>query len=361
MDNMDINKLIDDVIKELEIGVIDSEIKFYMKIHSKNSTHFEITPVLNIKNREQFYSKIKEYIELFYDDVSYKYTEPKSAYIKRVIALLFANMSITDFNNPFEYVQRVIHFKKDSVLKEKIIPISIFDGNIDITVRKYNMETPYCFEPSLVNENEKYLLPIVSYGISDDTCYIYAIQDFNKHIKSPYYNKIKRMLYKLNKNVIDFETDEYKNYKNGETGYYPENISDVSPSAILSLTIFLNEIEKIGINKVEVIPYLPVRYENKIKVLAVKSIKEAKKNNLTEQEKRKIYLDAIEKQKYNQSNMTEKFIRTFYRVSHHFDNVNITSIPMELDDRLHIRLSKFEYSNNEILNEVIESSNNKTL
>lgn len=359
MDNLD--KIIDNVIKELEIGVVDSEIKFYMKIHSKNSTHFEITPVLNVNNKDLFYSRIKEYVELFYDDISYKYTEQKTAYIKRMIALLFANMSINDFNDPCQYIKKAIDFKKNPTLQNKDIYLPIFESVLSINVRKYNMETPYCFETNLISDKEQYLLPIISYGISEDTCYIYAIQDFNEHKKTPYHDKTKRMLYKLNKGVMDNESNEYKEYKDGIINYYPENISDVSPSAVLALTIFLNEIEKIGINKVKVIPYLPVRYENKIKVLAVSAIKEAKKKNLSEEEKRKIYLDTIRKQKYNQSNMTEKFIRTFYRVAHHFENVNITSIPMELDDMLHIRVSKFEYSNNEILNEVIESSNNKTL
>ena len=32
---------------------------------------------------------------------------------------------------------------------------------------------------------------------------------------------------------------EYKAYKEGKIKYYPENISDVSPSAVLSLIIFL--------------------------------------------------------------------------------------------------------------------------
>ena len=204
------------------------------------------------------------------------------------------------------------------------------------------------------------MLPTISYGISDDICYIYAIQDYNKHESNTYHNKIKRKLYKLNDKIYEKETDEYKDYKNGSSLYYPENISDVSPSAVLALSIFLNEIEKQGISKVEVIPYLPIRYDNKIKVLAFKSIKYAKENNLNEEEKRKYYLNLLKKQVYNQNNMTQKFIRTFYRVAYHFNNVNITSSPMELDSNLHISLSKFEYSNNEVLNQII-NFNNRTL
>ena len=78
-------------------------------------------------------------------------------------------------------------------------------------------------------------------------------------------------------------------------------------------------------------------------------------------EKQKLYLDLISEQNKIQSNITEKFIRTFYRGAHHFDNVEITSMPMELDDGLHLTVNKFEYSDNEILNEVINCCNSKTL
>ena len=151
------------------------------------------------------------------------------------------------------------------MLENREFKVPTLDSDLHINIRKYNMETPYCFECCLVGD-EEYLLPIVSYGISDDTCYIYAIQDFNKHESTPYHNKIKRMLYKLNKGVLESESKDYIEYKNGSSYFYQENISDVSPGAILALTIFLNEIQKYGINKVKVIPYLPVRYENKIKV-----------------------------------------------------------------------------------------------
>lgn len=125
----------------------------------------------------------------------------------------------------------------------------------------------------------------------------------------------------------------------------------------MSLTLFLNEISKKGINKIQVVPYLPIRYENKLKTLAKKTLREGKKEDLNEDEKRSLYLNLIEKQRYIQSNMTEKFIRCFYRMAYHFDNVSITSIPMELDSCLHISLGEFKECNNTFLTEVIRQSN----
>lgn len=360
MDNIDVDKLIDDVIRELQIGVVKTNVSHYLKINLNTSFHFETNPTLQIKDKELFYNNIKEYISLFTDNITFQISDEKELLVKKQIAYLFANMSINDFTNPEQYVRRVIDFNKNRVLKSKVLGYSdILESNVEIKIRKYQVETPYCFESMLSNGDDYYDLPTISYGISNDICYIYAIQDYNKHEKNPYYNKIKRKLYKLNSNVLESETEEYKDYKSGESEYYPENISDVSPSAILALTLFLNELEKNGINKIKVIPYLPVRFDNKTRCLAYKTLKEAKQNNLSNEEKRKLYLELVNQQMLCQSNMTEKLIRNFYRLAHHFDNIQITSIPYELDDGLHLKVDTFEYTDNEILNEII-NINNKT-
>lgn len=86
-------------------------------------------------------------------------------------------------------------------------------------VEPYGKETPYCYSSTLVEEYNSYILPSISYGISEDVCYIYAIQDYNEHIKTPYHNKIKRKLYKLKDGVYDSESLEYKDYKEGRSDY----------------------------------------------------------------------------------------------------------------------------------------------
>lgn len=362
MDNININKIIDEVIYEMQYGKVDADIILFMKMHTNNSSHFEITPVLNLDNKELLYSKIDEYTTIFKNVPNFLLSDTKEKYLKRVITILFSNMSIDDFNDPCLYVQRQINFRNNRLLEDKSIEAPFFESQIDIEIEHSGKETPYCFSPTLVNGCNFYILPTISYGISDDTCYVYAIQDCNPHEKNPYHDKIKRKLYKLNSGVYDNESDEYKEYKSGGSEFYPENISDVSPGAVLSLTLFLNEVYKKGISKVKAISYLPIRYENKIKDLAKYTLNLCKQRSLyiSKSEKEKIYLELINKQKYIQRNITEKFIRTFYRVAYHFSNVNIISLPMELDDGLHITLSEFERSNNEMLNEIINKSNNKT-
>lgn len=347
-----ITSIIEQILKELESGIVQAEMKYRMRIHTLVSTDFELTPTFSINNKEKFYNKIKEYVEIYRSTDCY--FEENEEYIKGIIACLFANMSISDFHDPEKYVKRMIDFRKNRFLENKSTSyIESLEGFIEIKIQNAANETPFCFQAKIVDEENQYLLPTINYGIAEDTCYIYAIQDYNKHEKHPYHNKITRKLYKLNKNVFETETKEYKDYKEGKKEYYPENISDVSPGALLVLTVFLNEIEKGGINKVQIVPYLPVRYENKMQVLAFKTLKKAKEENFKEEETRKYYLELVNNQRKIQSNITEKFIRTVRRVAYHFDNVHIVSYPMELDDRMHITLSTFEYSNNDLLNELI--------
>jgi len=356
MDNINITKLIDEVLLELEKGKVEADIFLYMKVNIEDSNEF--IPKLNLNNKELLYSKIIEYVYKFKDSKRFLNSDEQELYIKRIIALLFVDMSVNDFNEPIAYVQRKIDFiNNKNFLEDKAILSNYFEGKIIFETNPYGKETPYSFDPTIVDDNNSYVLPTISYGISNDVCYIYAIQDYNEHVKTKHHDKIKRKLYKINSGVYDNESLEYKEYKEGKSEYYPENISDVPPSFVLSLTLFLNEIYKKGITKVKVIPYLPIRYNNEIKVIAKKVIKEGKKQNLTEEEKRKMFLELVNDYRHIQSNITEKFIRCFYRMNHHFENVAITSLPMELDDSLHISLSSFENSNNEILNDIIKESN----
>ncbi|MBO5096238.1 MAG: hypothetical protein J6B98_05125 [Bacilli bacterium] len=355
MDNINITKLIDEVINEMQNSKVDSDIILYMKMNINTLDDF--TPVLNLNNKELLYSKIIEYIYKFKNSDKFLNSDEQELYVKRVIALLFADMSINDFNDPVLYVQRKIDFIDNKLLEDKTIHSDYFEGDIIIEINPYGKETPYSFDPIIVDDNDSYVLPIISYGISEGVCYIYAIQDYNEHEKTKYHDKIKRKLYKLNSGVYEDESIEYKDYKEGKSEYYPENISDVPPSFILSLTLFLNEIYKNGITKVNVVPYLPIRYANKIKVIARKVLRDGKKQNLNNMEKKNMFLELVDKQRYIQSNITEKFIRCFYRMNYHFTNVSITSLPMELDDSLHISLGEFIECNNEILDNMIKESN----
>lgn len=93
-------------------------------------------------------------------------------------------------------------------------------------------------------------------------CYIYSILNKENLDKVSdekllkYKKKISRILYKLNKGISKIETEEFKN---NNTDYYDENITDISVSSVLSLYIFINIIKEKA-DMIKGVPYLPLRY-----------------------------------------------------------------------------------------------------
>ena len=115
--------------------------------------------------------------------------------------------------------------------------------------------------------------------------------------------------------------------KNNLSAYYPEgNITDVTPSFILSLNIFITLLQNKNISKIKAVPYLPIRYLSRD--LAAESTKE--------EDKKKALL---ERNNAIQTNPTNKFIRTFRRLAIQNDSLQIETYPYELDEFLTIKLN----------------------
>lgn len=320
--------------------------EFFYNIHFQiNEYNKDNIPIIKVKNKETFYNYIKEFLNLFSED----------EWLNKLV-YLFSNLSFSDFNDIELYIKRNINFVKNKLLENKSIPF--LDEKINIHIENYYQESPYCFISSITNGIDSYDLPIISYGISENICYIFAIQDKNKDKNSSYSKKIKRMLYKINKGVYENESLEYKNYKENKSTYYPENISDVSPSAILSLSIFLKQLNEIGITKVKVVPFLPIRYNAKKEAYQNKINYLIKKDNLTQEEQKEIKQKYLEEHLRIQNNLTQKFLRNFFRINYHFPNVDIYSYPFDIDEYLNINLSNFT-KNDDILSEMVNSVEKK--
>ena len=120
---------------------------------------------------------------------------------------------------------------------------------------------------------------------------------------------------------------DYYDYKEGKSTYYPEgNISDVTHSFVLSLSIFISLLERENIKKIKAVPYLPVRYASRY-LAGISQDDEVKKEKILNRN------DMI------QTNITNKFIRTFRRLAHHNKNIEIDLYPYELDEFLTLHLN----------------------
>ena len=300
---------------------------------SKNRNKAEY-PTLRINDKVEFFDRLANYVDLELakrNEIGMEENE----FVKAVITFLFINASVKDFDNPVEYLNRRIDFLRDDKMdKEREVDTNLLGCKLKIA-RKLNsfvMETPYKMTFTLEKDGQKTSLPNIYYGISDNKCYIYSIMN-KKEYQSELTKKVNRELYKLNAGIYEKESDGYKDYKEGKSDYYPENVSDVTPSFVFSTLLFLKELQRSGITDVNVVSYLPVRY----------NIMDAKAKKSSDRE------EQLEKNQEIQNNATNKFIRTFMRCMSHLEGYDVTSYPFEEDEYMHIKLDGLHFK--DIINE----------
>lgn len=319
---------------------------------------------LVINDKEQFYELLTEYIMLELNSprkIPRYLLDNEKDKIKYIMAYLFVNATVDDFTNPCAFIKRRMSFLNDdtfSYLNQGIevdIGTHFFDSKLAIknSMHSIAMETPYKIDIILVNEvaDEKvrYDLATVTYGIAEENgekvCYIYSLmKPKRKKVLSKedeYFDKkVARKLYKLNDGIERYEMNEYFDYREGNFKYYPEgNITDVTPSFVLSLNVFMSLLQKEMITKVKGVPYLPLRYLSRD--LTANSYDEDKKYQL------KLRNDSI------QENVTNKFVRTFRRLEFHNPDMHIVTYPYEASEFLEINLKSKEHMiNNQILEDI---------
>lgn len=346
----------EEILPEVSTGVVkiketdefsNEEVEFRYNIHYKIGTTDDMNvPVLVIRNEELFYQKLEEYVEAMIELYPKSHYITKHEYIKKILALAFNNATYGDFFHPEIYLQQRIDFLHQKEFVEQLSResyLSSLNTTVVSHIQKQNMvlETPYTYETTLVTDRCQYRLPDISFGISGSTCYIYGIQDKKQEITKDVQelqNRIKREL----KNTTSTSTDEY-------SSYYRKKLRNVTPSFILQLSIFLNQIESMGIDDIKAVPFLPIRYYAKEK--ANKVIARAKATS--EEEYYQLLKHLQERQLQIQNNVTNKFLRTFERIEYMTDLVQITLQPFELDDMMHIKLHPMTRCDNLLLQEVL--------
>ncbi len=324
-------------------------------------------PMLMINNVDLFNELLIKYINSaikIFEDNKFSYIkemvcgDKREDQIKYLLITLFSNAREDDFKNPVNFLNMQLDFLKNRQLVDiypsytKVANISdIANSSIEVVSKRQApfLETPYVFSSRLCKEiNDSiyyYDLPDISYGISNDTLYIYAIKGKRRNKNKPktkYEKNINRLLYKINDGVV--YSDEYLEYKNNpDSTYYPENIIDVTHSSVVALSVFLSILMKEDLTNIVVVDYLPYRYISKNrKIHSLANNNEDLNNLLLEQDR-------------NQSNMTNKFIRTFMRVNHHLDNMSVIAYPNEIDNSMHLKLVESKINSNNLINNIYNS------
>lgn len=293
------------------------------------SQHKEEFETLEINNQESFQQKLIEYtntlLNWFINYPDFKNCDSLyfdgniNLIIKNIVSSVWSNAMVDDFKNPEMYLQRCIDIlnmdenTKNFSMESDFIP-SLNNSRIICKVvpqNPANYESPYAFESQIVSEDGTYLLPSISFGVSNQICYMTGIQNKHKEIVTPYEKKINRLLYRVNKKVED--------------SYEEERIQDISSSQLISMVCFLKFLRIKNIQNVVANSYFPVRYHAKINAMK-------KKAKMANQEEMDLQLSTL------YENIVNKFLRVLRRTTYHFPEITINSFPFELDSSTHITI-----------------------
>lgn len=302
----------------------------------------------NLLTDSSFFHLLNSYVEKalsFYreDPLLLELTEEEQR--KLLICSVFVNASVDDFRELSAFLKQRITFFEDPLAKKFSkntlvgnYPLKNEIAGITFQVKKQSIlqETPYQASIHIISPNqEEYILPNISYGMNGEELILYASQNKKPKKETPFLKKVKRSLYQANEGIIPLVEE-----------YYGEDLSQVSPSSLVALTVFLNMAKKEGVHQAKVITYLPERYYAK------------EKANLLKHQKRGDDLAALEnEQRQIQNNITNKWIRNFIRMEHQIRNLRITSYPFEIDSSLHLALEDREASDNKFFATIIDLMN----
>jgi len=306
-------------------------------------------PIINLKNNnlELFKTALAEYVRIYFESEK-NWANPitscnsNSEKIIHAIATLWLNATYSDYDNPIQFISRYIQFVKDKTFDEFYDGIKINKlqtlKNCGIEIKKAEQEefqeTPdaIIFTIQIKDKEGKRFdkkLPRITYGIADNTAYIYGIQGYSANEDAPEIKKINRSRYKVN-NMENIPEDYINVYRKQE------------PYAYISLFAFLSMLKEKGITTVVMPSYLPLRYEGK-EIGLMKRARELAIQAETSKEKKEA-LRKIEHEVNNhqrvQYNITNKFLAYMSRMECDVPGIEIKQTPDENNLGMVVDISK---------------------
>lgn len=341
------------IIPEATRGAVDCFMVYHICFNSSiegrlisgdNPIHYD-PPTLVINNRKNFDDLLVTYVNtalevyddsFFYDEVlsgEFRTDDNKLCKEKVLMTLLWGNATVEDFDNPCQFLERQIAYLQTNPLTDRQYKgySNILGGKIITEVaktRKLSWESPYAFRSYVITENDTHDLPVVRFGIDNDTVYIYSIHQRKNARKS---KKVNRNLYKVNENFIEHDNEDLK---------------DITPSSLVALDLFLLHCQSLGLTKYKLVPYLPERWIDK-RIMIIKKTKNEENMKVAK------YNELMDELSRIQNNLTTKFITTFRRLNYHFsDNFEITSYPFDVDSYLSFNSNDMSRPNNSLFQEL---------
>lgn len=274
--------------------------QFSTKIEGKQNVKNPDIPTIEIKD----YAKFLQDLDTFVDLAKLRYAEEKEfedlteeGFEKKLIMSLFTYPSVIDTLDYNQYIENQIKMLQSNI-KTGDMKLGTYNGyNIGAEIKTClsTIEGTHSFKPYITNQKEKFYLPRVCFSVLDDIVFVMRTHYHDHDQENPIQKQMDRHFRKVNKGV-DPEDD----------------ISKVSPNALVSLTMFLSTIKQHGITKVVAPDYLPIKYiETKNKYI----------NNKRKSEQDKE--EGLKRLEIEQYNMTNRFMNLFHRYAYHFDNTQI--------------------------------------
>ncbi len=268
-------------------------------------------PTVQIPNLNNFVEKVAKYVESakeFYKKEPSHFAFTPPAFVEKLIYSLIINASNFDLNNMDAYVERKI---KEIETPYRLGFFKLGDmGELEVfasTSKLFsNLEGPLQFDTKFWQKESNFFeLPSITYGIADKTAYVYAIQNHHTSQTGALPKKLDRFFRKVNKDV-DMQSI----------------LGEVSPNALVALTIFLSAIKKEGIQKVLAPNFLPLRYDasisaDKANIISAPNIEDFE--TTADKASNQAFEKVLEKRNKIQHNITNKFTYTLLRYCHHFD------------------------------------------
>ena len=343
----------------------------------KKTTDNEVQPVMTVNNYKEFFELLRQFyektIELFFlrTQMSGFQVREKNNCFEQI----WLRATPEDFNNPENFLRKQVKMINDRTFEKYdeetyIGKIPFFDDNIlcvkngiartwDENSRQFEIriyDKKY-FSNTELFVRPHYTLPVVRYGIYEKNgkkvCYIGSIQNKDDdYEENKLREKINKRRTKVNKGVKE------------------EDTILVEPKNLLSLSIFINFLNKEGITEIEVPEMYVLDYEFHQKE------NEQLVNNFnkewTEKEKNewpKIYEKDLHrfKKMYKKEDLiseikTERLMLTLRRLLCHYNKAKITSYPEEGDCLLHMNIPTIRSEdeiNGEVLKELYKLVDNK--